>query len=580
MNFLKWLKNLPTSIRNLIGFVTTLVAFIVLIRTNLHVGISVTVLVLWLLLVWGLLTIVLSKNNAERRGLVPQPGKAVYKYSRWHPWGIAGLFLAGVMMVALIWYAPTRNVAKYALLGTPTSSPAPTATATITATPGPPDLTMLVTTPNGDDFCWVIDEYVYMRERSVIDIAVNNNSDRVVLFTSVALLPQKIEADPFVAGRLDVTETYSVSVADWLNWTGDLWLGEKPATPHLEPVYVEAITADKYSLQPHTAERFQIIVGVDLNELRGTDYLLYGSVRLEISLDNGDTIRSEPVELMLCGTKTFEEISNVDATFYEGVYALRQGDIERAIARMHQAAAQDLGDNENDPAFAELCERGTQRGYADEVLFACDQIVQTEPNDAGYRVTRGIARTIAGDFTGAIEDFEFSVAQDVVGGVDEESLQQRQGWITELNSGQNPFSGEATLYKGVHALYADNLGEAIEYFHQALEIGFELREDVSYWQRLCQDGSIKQVAGQVLFACDHAVELAPQDGDVHDSRGIARALAGEYTGAIEDFEFAVTDWAGSVTYEEDITLRKAWILELQEDKNPITEEFLSGSQLR
>jgi len=579
MNFLEWLKNLPTSIKNLIGFVTSVVAFIILIRTNLHVGISVTVLVLWLMLVWGLLTIVLTKNKAERRGLAPLPGKAAYKYSRWRPWGITGLFLAGAMMISLIWYTPTRNVAKYALLGTPTSSPTPTATATITATPGPPDLTMLVTTPDGDGFCWVIDEYIYMRERSVIDIAVNNNSDRVVLFTSVALLPQKIEVEPFVAGGLDVTETYSVSVADWLNWAGDLSMGEKPATPHLEPVYVEAITADKYSLQPHTAERFQIIVGVDPDQFRG-DYTLYGSIRLEISLDNGETVRSEPVEIVLCGSKTFEEISDVDAIFYEGVFALKQGDIERAITKLRQAETHNLEENENHYAFADLCTQGTEHGYSKEVLFACDQIVQAEPDSAGYRVTRGIARTMAGDFTGAIEDFEFIMSPDMSSGEEDATLQQYQRWITELKSGQNPFSGEATLYKGVHALYADNLEEAIEYFQQALEIGFELQEDVSYWQRLCQYGSIKKVADQVLFACDHAIELAPEDGDVRDSRGIARALAGNYAGAIEDFEFFIKYWEESLRYEDAISLRKAWILELRENKNPITDEFLTGLQLR
>ena len=137
------------------------------------------------------------------------------------------------------------------------------------------------------------------------------------------------------------------------------------------------------------------------------------------------------------------------------------------------------------------------------------------------------------------------------------------------------------LYKGVRALYDGNLADAIENFHQALEIGFELEEDVTDWQRLCEYGSPNHMADQVLFACDHAVELAPEDGNVRDSRGIARALAGDYMGAIEDFEFAISVWEGNHWYyEEKITLRKAWISELREGKNPLTEEVLTSLQLR
>ncbi len=579
MNILEWVKNLPTWIKNLIGFITTLVAFILLIRTNFHLGISVTVIVLWVILVWNLVSILLSKNNVERHGLISH-GKANYKYPRLRPWAIAGLFIAVVLMVALIGYTPTRNFAKDALLGTPTLSPTPTALPTVTATPRPPDLTMLATT-TGEGFCSSVDQgYIYLRKKSVIDIAINNNSDRIVLLTSVALLPQDIHGEPFLAGGLGVAEKYSVSLADWLWWMAYTSLGEKPPTPKLEPVYVPEITADKYSIQSHTAERFQIIVGVDPNKFRD-DYLLYGSIIVEILLDNGETLRSAPLEVMICGSLESEEnISDAEAMFYEGVFALNKGDIETAITKIREAASYDLEIIEKDSRFGDLCEQSTKRGYANEVLFACDRMVQSWPNDEYYREISGIARTIAGDFTGAIEDFEFSVSLDIANGVGEEALRQRQGWITQLKSGQNPFLGETMLYKGVRALYDGNLANAIEYFHQALEIGFELKEDVTYWQRLCEHGSLNHMADQVLFACDHAVELAPENGDVRDSRGIARALTGDYTGAIEDFEFAVSVWEGSDLNQEKITLRKAWMSELREGKNPLTEEVLTGLQLR
>jgi regulator of sirC expression with transglutaminase-like and TPR domain len=45
-----------------------------------------------------------------------------------------------------------------------------------------------------------------------------------------------------------------------------------------------------------------------------------------------------------------------------------------------------------------------------------------------------------------------------------------------------------------------------------------------------------------MNACEQAVQLDPNTGHWYDSRGLARALSGDYQGAIEDFQFFV-EWS-------------------------------------
>jgi hypothetical protein len=67
------------------------------------------------------------------------------------------------------------------------------------------------------------------------------------------------------------------------------------------------------------------------------------------------------------------------------------------------------------------------------------------------------------------------------------------------------------------------------------------------------------------------VLLAPDNGDIRDSRGLARALLGDAGGAIEDFEFTLVWWrepTRSSLYSEQIIQREAWITALKSGSNP------------
>jgi hypothetical protein len=83
----------------------------------------------------------------------------------------------------------------------------------------------------------------------------------------------------------------------------------------------------------------------------------------------------------------------------------------------------------------------------------------------------------------------------------------------------------------------------------------------------------------VLPACEQAVSLAPDQGYILDSRGLARALTDDTVGPIEDFQFYI-QWAQQPEnlefHSDDATLRESWIQALQAGQNPFDKETLEA----
>jgi len=104
---------------------------------------------------------------------------------------------------------------------------------------------------------------------------------------------------------------------------------------------------------------------------------------------------------------------------------------------------------------------------------------------------------------------------------------------------------------------------------------FEL--DANSWNSICWVGATYNQAAKVLSACEQAVNLAPDDWQIRDSRGLARALTGNISGAIEDFQFFVD----GIDNAELKPQRQSWIDALRSGKPPstiFTQELLE--QLR
>jgi tetratricopeptide (TPR) repeat protein len=126
---------------------------------------------------------------------------------------------------------------------------------------------------------------------------------------------------------------------------------------------------------------------------------------------------------------------------YKGAYDEALAALRQAVESDPQVESAQVSDLAL--AYNTLCWRGSIDGWAGTMLPACEQAVELEPDNGGYRDSRGLARALTGDYEGAIEDFQFYVewGQDKR---PEEMLDKRRDWIQELEAGLNPFD-PATL---------------------------------------------------------------------------------------------------------------------------------------
>jgi WD40 repeat protein len=136
-------------------------------------------------------------------------------------------------------------------------------------------------------------------------------------------------------------------------------------------------------------------------------------------------------------------------------------------------------------------------------------------------------------------------------------------WKTEL---------AADLIQGGEKLVKEgNVKAALTAYEKAKQFDPKLKISAESWNTLCWNGSLYRSAKEVMFACENAVKLAPKDLSIRNSRGVARALIGDKTGAIEDFQA----YANSPkTSKEDKAQRQGWIKDLKAGKDPFTDEVL------
>jgi hypothetical protein len=98
--------------------------------------------------------------------------------------------------------------------------------------------------------------------------------------------------------------------------------------------------------------------------------------------------------------------------------------------------------------------------------------------------------------------------------------------------------------------------------------------DAAYWNTLCRAGVLRGQLNTVQAACGRAVAQAPDNAQYRDSRGLARALNGDSTGAIEDFT-AYISWAIDAGADTNAaTQREQWITTLKAGGQPITDDVL------
>ncbi|NMF60479.1 pentapeptide repeat-containing protein [Pseudanabaena yagii] len=137
----------------------------------------------------------------------------------------------------------------------------------------------------------------------------------------------------------------------------------------------------------------------------------------------------------------------------------------------------------------------------------------------------------------------------------------------------NPqFRAAVLLGNGSDLVVSGNVDGAIAAYSEAQTIDPKLEISAFYWNRLGWFGSLHNRATDVLFACEKAVELE-KSAKHHNTRGLARALTGNLTGAIEDFEAAIN--SGELEGEM-LEKRQHWLEALKSGINPFTPEKLEA----
>ena len=130
------------------------------------------------------------------------------------------------------------------------------------------------------------------------------------------------------------------------------------------------------------------------------------------------------------------------------------------------------------------------------------------------------------------------------------------------------------LAEGERLAKAGLIPRAMASFMEAQRLDTRISSAPTIWRALCWYGSLSGYAEDVIGTCDRWVTLSPDAAPARDARGIARALTGDYPGAIADLEASVNVF----TSEPQRVERSAWIRTLRAGRNPFTPDVLE--QLR
>jgi WD40 repeat protein/tetratricopeptide (TPR) repeat protein len=110
--------------------------------------------------------------------------------------------------------------------------------------------------------------------------------------------------------------------------------------------------------------------------------------------------------------------------------------------------------------------------------------------------------------------------------------------------------------------------KALVAYQKAQKLAPDIEISAESWNSICWFGSLKGKAPDVIYACEEAVKISPDNANFRDSRGLAKALKGDIKGAISDFQ----TYINSTDNEELKRQRQRWIESLHRGKNPFTSQ--------
>ena len=168
---------------------------------------------------------------------------------------------------------------------------------------------------------------------------------------------------------------------------------------------------------------------------------------------------------------------------------------------------------------------------------------------------------LAGDLNGAVASFQ-------------KAKQSNPDWKADPAAEARHWVAKAKLQEGRNLASEGEYADAMAAYENAIQMEPGLRIPADDWNNVCWYGTLRGHALQVMKACDMAVTLEPTSGDIHDSRGVARALAGKPSDAIRDFQVFIARTNDKKKKSE----REAWVAALSAGKNPFTPAVLKKLQ--
>ncbi|KYC39777.1 hypothetical protein WA1_29940 [Scytonema hofmannii PCC 7110] len=135
-------------------------------------------------------------------------------------------------------------------------------------------------------------------------------------------------------------------------------------------------------------------------------------------------------------TKAIENNPKAVAFLIRRETLIKQDKFKEAIALYKDAQKLDPSLTISAVDWNSLCWGGSLRGFAKDVIFACEKAVALSPKEGYILDSRGLAKALTGNSKGAIEDFQAFIKWSD----NSEQKSQRQRWINALNAGKNPFT--------------------------------------------------------------------------------------------------------------------------------------------
>jgi tetratricopeptide (TPR) repeat protein len=126
----------------------------------------------------------------------------------------------------------------------------------------------------------------------------------------------------------------------------------------------------------------------------------------------------------------------------EGTSRVREGKVEEAIQAYNQAQILDSNLEITAEYWNGLCWFGSLHGHAADVLYACENAVNLEPDFKGFQDSRGLASALTGNLAGALADFQAVLDSGWFDNYPDDFKERRQRWVEALKAGNNPFTPE------------------------------------------------------------------------------------------------------------------------------------------